>query len=166
MTNTSGSANEPTVAARLALVAAVGDLPGWFTPDSPEPARTDCAAREQNQFLWNSHLYLCGGGGGLQDDGQPARHRPLGRHNLAPQHEQSPRKQWIAVDHIVGNVNQDHVYAEWSVFNGSSIEPSQLGSSLPREVGPRSRGSTRRSRGRGAFRPAGLPNTRFREGIK
>src|SRR5438128_4428890 len=29
-------------------------------------------------------------------------------------------KQWIAVNHIVGNVNQDHVYAAWSVFNGSS----------------------------------------------
>ncbi len=27
-------------------------------------------------------------------------------------------KQWIAVNHIVGNVNQDHVYAAWSVFNG------------------------------------------------
>ena len=29
-------------------------------------------------------------------------------------------KQWIAVNHIVGNVNQDHVYAAWAVFNGSS----------------------------------------------
>ncbi len=28
-------------------------------------------------------------------------------------------KQWIAVNHIVGNVNQDHVYAAWSVFNGN-----------------------------------------------
>jgi len=44
----------PQGRARLALVAAVGDLPGWFTPDSPEPARTDYSAREQNQFLWSS----------------------------------------------------------------------------------------------------------------
>src|SRR5437773_4063602 len=29
-------------------------------------------------------------------------------------------KQWIAVNHIVGNVNQDHVYATWAVFNGNS----------------------------------------------
>ena len=29
-------------------------------------------------------------------------------------------KQWIAVNHIPGNVNQDHVYAAWAVFNGSS----------------------------------------------
>src|SRR5205823_4733534 len=29
-------------------------------------------------------------------------------------------KQWIAVNHIVGNGNQDHVYAAWAVFNGSS----------------------------------------------
>jgi hypothetical protein len=28
-------------------------------------------------------------------------------------------KQWIAVNHIVGNVNQDHVYAAWAVFNGT-----------------------------------------------
>src|SRR3989441_6307761 len=29
-------------------------------------------------------------------------------------------KQWIAVNHIVGSANQDHVYAAWAVFNGSS----------------------------------------------
>ncbi len=31
-------------------------------------------------------------------------------------------KQWIAVNHIAGNVNQDHVYAAWSVFNGKSTK--------------------------------------------
>jgi hypothetical protein len=30
-------------------------------------------------------------------------------------------KQWIAVNHIVGNVNQDHVYAMWTTFNGSTV---------------------------------------------
>src|SRR5713101_5035900 len=29
-------------------------------------------------------------------------------------------KQWVAVNHIPLNVNQDHVYAAWAVFNGSS----------------------------------------------
>ena len=29
-------------------------------------------------------------------------------------------KQWVAVNHIVGNKFQDHVYAAWAVFNGSS----------------------------------------------
>jgi hypothetical protein len=29
-------------------------------------------------------------------------------------------KQWVAVNHIVGNPYQDHVYAAWAVFNGSS----------------------------------------------
>ena len=29
-------------------------------------------------------------------------------------------KQWIAVNHLVGNQFQDHVYAAWAVFNGSS----------------------------------------------
>src|SRR5438445_12436385 len=28
-------------------------------------------------------------------------------------------KQWVAVNHIVGNVNQDHVYAAWAVVNGN-----------------------------------------------
>ena len=38
--------------ARLALVAALADTPGWYTPGSPEPAPTDFAAQEQNQFQW------------------------------------------------------------------------------------------------------------------
>src|SRR5438128_811716 len=29
-------------------------------------------------------------------------------------------KQWVAVNHLVGNAFQDHVYAAWAVFNGSS----------------------------------------------
>src|SRR5437870_7012227 len=29
-------------------------------------------------------------------------------------------KQWVAVNHIVGNAFQDHVYAAWAVFNGSA----------------------------------------------
>jgi hypothetical protein len=28
-------------------------------------------------------------------------------------------KQWIAVNHVFGNVNQDHVYAMWTTFNGA-----------------------------------------------
>jgi len=28
-------------------------------------------------------------------------------------------KEWIAVNHILGNVNQDHVYAMWTTFNGA-----------------------------------------------
>jgi pimeloyl-ACP methyl ester carboxylesterase len=42
--------------ARLALVNALGDTPGWFTPLSPEPAATDYAAQEQNQFLWDTKV--------------------------------------------------------------------------------------------------------------
>ncbi|HKW56214.1 MAG TPA: prolyl oligopeptidase family serine peptidase [Candidatus Acidoferrum sp.] len=42
----------PQGRARAALVAALGDTPGWFTPLSPEPAATDLAAQEANQFLW------------------------------------------------------------------------------------------------------------------
>ncbi len=29
-------------------------------------------------------------------------------------------KQWIAVNHISGNVNQDHVYSMWTTFNGAN----------------------------------------------
>jgi pimeloyl-ACP methyl ester carboxylesterase len=42
--------------ARLALVAALGDTPGWFTPLSPEPASTDYTAQEANQYLWDSEV--------------------------------------------------------------------------------------------------------------
>jgi pimeloyl-ACP methyl ester carboxylesterase len=42
--------------ARVALAAALGDLPGWFDPTSPEPARTDYAAQIANQFLWMSEV--------------------------------------------------------------------------------------------------------------
>jgi hypothetical protein len=31
-------------------------------------------------------------------------------------------KQWVAVNHIPMNVNQDHVYAMWSVFNGNTVK--------------------------------------------
>jgi pimeloyl-ACP methyl ester carboxylesterase len=46
----------PPGRARLALVSALGDTPGWFTPLSPEPAATDYAAQEANQFLWGSQV--------------------------------------------------------------------------------------------------------------
>jgi pimeloyl-ACP methyl ester carboxylesterase len=42
----------PQGRARVALVAALSDLPGWFNPSTPEPAPDDFATREQNQFLW------------------------------------------------------------------------------------------------------------------
>ena len=42
--------------ARLALAAALGDLPGWFDPASPEPAATDFAAQEANQFQWDAQV--------------------------------------------------------------------------------------------------------------
>ena len=40
--------------ARIALVAALSDIPGWFVPTSAEPASKDFTAQEQNQFLWES----------------------------------------------------------------------------------------------------------------
>lgn len=48
----SAAQTTPQGRARLALVAALGDTPGWFDPTSPEPARNDYSARELNQFLW------------------------------------------------------------------------------------------------------------------
>jgi pimeloyl-ACP methyl ester carboxylesterase len=46
----------PQGRARLALVSALGDTPGWFTPLSQEPGATDYAAQEANQFLWASEV--------------------------------------------------------------------------------------------------------------
>ena len=42
--------------ARLALAAALGDTPGWFTPLSPEPAASDVASQEANQYQWDSQI--------------------------------------------------------------------------------------------------------------
>jgi pimeloyl-ACP methyl ester carboxylesterase len=44
--------------ARIALTAALADLPGWFDPASPEPASQDVTAQEQNQFLREQQLDL------------------------------------------------------------------------------------------------------------
>ncbi|HMD38068.1 MAG TPA: prolyl oligopeptidase family serine peptidase [Candidatus Acidoferrum sp.] len=46
----------PQGRARLALAAALADLPGWFTPTSPEPAPTDFADQQINQFLWQQQV--------------------------------------------------------------------------------------------------------------
>ena len=40
--------------ARIALVAALIDLPGWFDPRQPEPAPNDFAAQEAAQAQWES----------------------------------------------------------------------------------------------------------------
>jgi pimeloyl-ACP methyl ester carboxylesterase len=42
--------------ARMALVAALGDTPGWFTPLSPEPGPNNFTAQEANQFDWFSQV--------------------------------------------------------------------------------------------------------------
>ncbi len=42
--------------ARLALSAALGDTPGWFTPLSPEPAANDFTSQEANQFKWDANV--------------------------------------------------------------------------------------------------------------
>ena len=48
--------------------------------------------------------------------------RPLEQSNNASARQAGhvEDKQWVAVNHIVGHAFQDHVYAAWAVFNGSS----------------------------------------------
>jgi pimeloyl-ACP methyl ester carboxylesterase len=46
----------PRGRARLALVAAVVDLPGWYDALQPEPASTDYVARAAAQVLWESRI--------------------------------------------------------------------------------------------------------------
>jgi pimeloyl-ACP methyl ester carboxylesterase len=42
--------------ARLSLIAALTDLPGWFDPIKPEPPSTDFAARVAAQEMWESRV--------------------------------------------------------------------------------------------------------------
>jgi pimeloyl-ACP methyl ester carboxylesterase len=46
----------PQGRARVALVSALGDGPGWFDPTLPEPAEDDFASQEANQFLWAANV--------------------------------------------------------------------------------------------------------------
>jgi pimeloyl-ACP methyl ester carboxylesterase len=46
----------PTGQARIALIAALGDLPGWFDPTAPEPAPTDYAGQAAAQARWESQV--------------------------------------------------------------------------------------------------------------
>jgi pimeloyl-ACP methyl ester carboxylesterase len=46
----------PQGRARLALVSALGDGPGWFAPTAPEPAEDDFVSQEMNQFLWAANV--------------------------------------------------------------------------------------------------------------
>ncbi len=50
-----GSAT-PAGQARIALIAALGDLPGWFDPAGPEPAATDYAGQAAAQARWESQV--------------------------------------------------------------------------------------------------------------
>jgi hypothetical protein len=42
--------------ARIALGSALGDIPGWYTPLSPQPAATDYSAQEANQYQWDANV--------------------------------------------------------------------------------------------------------------
>jgi pimeloyl-ACP methyl ester carboxylesterase len=48
------AAGTPAGKARIALVAALGDLPGWFDPAGPQPAPTDYSAQQAAQSRWES----------------------------------------------------------------------------------------------------------------
>jgi hypothetical protein len=51
-----GAQQTPQGRARIALASALGDTPGWFTPLTPEPAPTDFATQEVNQFTWDEQV--------------------------------------------------------------------------------------------------------------
>ena len=50
------AAATPQGKARLALVAALTDLPGWFDPRQPEPGAGDYASRVDAQISWESRV--------------------------------------------------------------------------------------------------------------
>lgn len=50
-----GAQATPQGRARIALSAALADVPGWFDPASAQPPATDYAAQELNQFKWDNN---------------------------------------------------------------------------------------------------------------
>jgi pimeloyl-ACP methyl ester carboxylesterase len=51
-----GAQATPQGRARIALANALGDIPGWYVPLSPEPAENDFIGQEMNQFLWSQQV--------------------------------------------------------------------------------------------------------------
>jgi len=51
-----GAGQTPAGKARIALMAALAGIPGWFLPTQPEPASTDYAAQEAAQESWESRV--------------------------------------------------------------------------------------------------------------
>jgi len=58
------------------------------------------------------HWTIGNGGRHLENSGNPS----------AKQFGHVQDKQWVAVNHIPGNVNKDHVYAGWTVYNGNTAK--------------------------------------------
>ncbi len=56
LTAATAAQQSPQGRARLALVAALADTPGWFDPFSAQPAPDDFAAQEASQFAWDMRL--------------------------------------------------------------------------------------------------------------
>jgi len=52
----SNAQNTAAGRARIALGAALTDLPGWYDSSLPEPPPTDYTAQEHNQYLWFSRV--------------------------------------------------------------------------------------------------------------
>jgi hypothetical protein len=52
----SAAAATPQGQARIALIASLGDLPGWFDPTGAQPASTDFAAQVAAQARWESQV--------------------------------------------------------------------------------------------------------------
>jgi pimeloyl-ACP methyl ester carboxylesterase len=50
------AAATPQGQARIALIAALGDLPGWFDPTAPEPASNDYSGQQAAQARWESQV--------------------------------------------------------------------------------------------------------------
>jgi alpha-beta hydrolase superfamily lysophospholipase len=47
--------------ARTALIAALGDVPGWFSSTSPQPAANAYTTQEGNQYLWLANVGIPAG---------------------------------------------------------------------------------------------------------
>ena len=50
------AAQSPAGRARIALISALTDLPGWFLPTQPEPAASDYAAQAASQLQWETRV--------------------------------------------------------------------------------------------------------------
>jgi pimeloyl-ACP methyl ester carboxylesterase len=62
-----GAQNDDKGRARIALAAAFGNIPGWYSPHEPEPADNTAKVADQAKWIYGAYVWGMGPQGGRED---------------------------------------------------------------------------------------------------